>query len=127
MELFLYYTKNFYNLRSYANILLGDPTTGKLDSVTTQAVAFGVLLFPCLVASQIHSTISIIRLLHSQSPASTPATTQPNDGQESIGKKEQPVANLTSIDTVKKASTGQVRVFSLFSPLVNAFPSGAAR
>ena len=108
LKFFLCYTKNFYNLRSCANILLGDHGTGKLDSITTQAVAFGVLLFPCLVASQLHTTINVVGVLHSQISTFTPATIQPSDSQQSTSK-EQPMLNLTPTEGTPII---QVSVFS---------------
>ena len=76
--------------------------TGELDLITMQAVAFSVLLFPCLVASQLHSTVDVVGFLHSQSTTFTPAAMQPSDSQQSIGK-EQPVVTLASTDTAEGA------------------------
>ena len=61
----LCYTINLYNLQSCASIFPGDHTTGKLNSITTQAVAPSVLLFSFRIATQFHSTISIVRHLRS--------------------------------------------------------------
>ena len=103
--LFLCFTKNIYNLRSYATIFLGDHTTGGLNPITTQAVAVGVLLFPCLIASQLHSTVSIVGLF---SFVTFTPTTMPSDNlQQSIGK-ERPAENVAPDDSVEKAPISQV-------------------
>lgn len=94
-------------------IFLGDHTTGKLNSITTQAVAFGVLLLPCLIASQLHSTIKVVGLLHPPPAAFKPATMQSGDSQQSIGK-EQPLENITSIGSTDGASISQVRYCFVF-------------
>ena len=105
LNLFLCLTNNCYNLRSYATIFLGNHTTGGLDPNTTQAIAFGVLLFPCLIASQLHSTVNIVILF----PFVTfPPTTMPSDdSQQSIGR-ERPVENVAPIDSVERAPISQV-------------------
>jgi hypothetical protein len=112
LDFFLCYTKNVYDLPSYANILLGDHTTGRLDSITAQTMAIGVLLFPCLVASQIHSTADIVSLLYSRFVMVAPATVQPSDSQQQLISKEQPVVNLTSIDASEGDSISWVRALS---------------
>jgi hypothetical protein len=84
-----------------------------LDSITTQAVAFGVLLFLCLVTSQLHSTIDIV-LIRSLFVPFTPATIlQPGDSRQSIGK-EQPVENSTFIGSTGGAPTIHVKDFLVF-------------
>jgi len=78
-----------------------DHTTGNLNSITTQAVALDVLLFPCLITSQLYSIINLARLLGSPFVTFTPATMQHGDRQRSIGKER--VENLISIGTVEGA------------------------
>lgn len=70
-------------------------------------MAFGVLLFPCLVASQLHTTINIFGVLYSQIATFRPATIQPSDSQQPIGK-EQPIVNLPSSEV---SYVSQVCVF----------------
>jgi len=101
-----------YNLRSYSTIFLGGQTDGELNSITTQAMAFGVLLFPCLIASQLHATINIV-LLRSPFILFTPAAMQPSDSQQPIGK-EQAAENVTSIGSTDGTHTIYVRDFPVF-------------
>ena len=105
LNLFLCFTKNIYNLRSYATIFLGDHITRGLNPITTQAVAFGVLLFPCLIASQLHSTINIVGLF--PLVTFTPTVMPSDDSQQSIGK-ERPVENVAPVDSVEGAPISQV-------------------
>ncbi len=74
-------------------------------------MALGVLLFPCLIASQLHSTVNIVGLF--PFVAFTPTTMQPDDSQQSIGK-ERLVENATSIDCAEGAPISQVRDFLVF-------------
>jgi len=127
LNFILCYTKNLYNLRSYSTIFLGGQTDGELNSITTQAMAFGVLLFPCLFASQLHSTIHVV-LLRSPFILFTPAAMQPGHSQQSIGK-EQAAENVTSIGSTDGTHTIHVRDFLrisyfLFFSKFKAFLSG---
>ena len=63
------------------------------NSVTAHAVAFGVLMFPCVIASQLQSTANIVGLF--PVVTNTPTTMQPDDPLQSIGK-DRPVENIAS-------------------------------
>ena len=72
-------------------------------------MAFGVLLFPFLIASKLHSTISIVGLLLSQFVMFTPAIMQSGD-LAAVDQQWTAIEKSTSIDTVEGVSISQVRV-----------------